>query len=114
MNSGNSKYLKNLDTLKYFHAFEGLKAKLVHSDTQTFAFWEIDKDAEVPMHQHINEQTVIVTKGILRLTVAGEVMDLEPGMVVVIPPNTDHHAIALTEVEVLDVFNPIREDFPKE
>jgi len=103
----------NLDSLEYFSPFDGLKSKLIHTETQTFSFWEIEKDAVLPCHQHINEQVSIVTNGILELTIGNETFIMEKGMVALIPPNTDHHAIALTDVEVTDVFYPIREDFPK-
>lgn len=103
----------NLEDLEYFSPFEGLKAKLFHTDTQTFAFWEIEKNAVLPNHQHVNAQVSIVTKGILALTIDGKTTELGPGMVADIPPNTDHSAVAITDVEVTDVFLPIRDDFPK-
>lgn len=102
-----------LDSLEYFSPFEGLKSKLIHTETQTFSFWEIEKDAELPRHQHVNEQVSIVTKGTLELTIGDETFQMTSGMVAVIPPNTDHQAKAITDVEVTDVFYPIREDFPK-
>ena len=103
----------HLDSLDYFSPFEGLKAKLIHTETQTFSFWEIEKDALLPRHQHINEQASIVTKGILEFTIGDKTYTMKPGMVAIIPPNTAHHARALTDVEVTDVFFPIRADFPK-
>lgn len=103
----------DLSSLEYFKPFEGLQAKLFHTETQTFSFWEIKKDAILPEHQHINEQVSIVTKGTLALTINGETTHMKPGMVAHIPPNTVHSAIALTDVEVTDVFLPIRDDFPK-
>lgn len=108
-----SSHIIHLDTLDYFNPFEGLKAKLVHTDTQTISFWEIEKDALLPRHQHINEQVSIVTKGKLEFTIGDTTTIMEPGMVVVIPPNVPHHAKALTDVEVTDIFYPIRADFPK-
>lgn len=103
----------HLDSLEYFNPFEGLKAKLIHTTTQTFSFWEIEKDATLPRHQHINEQVSIVTKGILEFTIGEETTLMKPGMVAVIPPNVPHHAKAITDVEVTDVFYPIRADFPQ-
>ena len=102
-----------LDSLEYFAPFDGLKSKLIHTETQTFSFWEIEKDAELPRHQHINEQVSIVTKGTLELTIGDETFLMKSGMVALIPPNIVHHARAITDVEVTDVFYPIREDFPK-
>lgn len=103
----------DLSSLEYFNPFDGLKAKLIHTDTQTFSFWKIKKGAVLPRHRHINEQVSIVTKGRLAFTIDDITTNMEPGMVAVIPPNTDHSAVALTDVEVTDVFYPIRDDFPK-
>ena len=102
-----------LDALEYFHAFEGLKAKLIHTETQTYSFWEIDKGAILPEHSHVNEQVSIITKGELEFTIGGKTTVMKPGMVAVIPPHVVHSAVARTNVEVTDVFLPIREDFPK-
>ena len=102
-----------LDSLEYFAPFPGLKAKLVHSENMTVSLWEIEKDAILPSHQHINEQVSIVTKGILDFTIDGKTTRMEKGMVAVIPANVEHSAIAVTDVEVTDVFYPIRADFPK-
>ncbi len=102
-----------LSSLEYFESFDGLKARLIHTNAQTFSFWEIKKDSALPEHRHINEQVSIVTKGILALTIDGKTTNMKPGMVALIPPNADHSGIALTDVEVTDVFYPVREDFPR-
>ncbi len=99
-----------LEKLGYIKPFDGLKAKLVHTDHQTCAFWEIDEGAILPRHQHVHEQITIVTKGELELTIADETKVMREGMVAVIPSNTDHEARAITYVEVTDVFYPVRED----
>ena len=112
-NKNNKGEFIDLSSLEYFNHFEGLKARLFHTNTQTFAFWEIQKGAILPRHQHTNEQVTIVTKGILKLTIGNETKRMTEGMVAVIPSNTEHEAIAITDVEVTDVFYPIRDDFPK-
>ena len=113
-NSGTTNdHIIDLTKLEYFQPFEGLKAKLFHSETQTISFWGIDKDAVLPEHKHINEQVSFVTKGVLALTIDGVTTEMKPGMVAHIPPNVLHSAVAITDVEVTDVFYPIRDDFPK-
>ena len=102
-----------LDDIEYFKPFEGLKAKLIHTDTQTYSFWEIEKGAVLPEHHHVNEQVSIITKGELEFTIGGKTTLMRPGMVAVIPPNVVHSAVAKTDVEVTDVFLPIRADFPQ-
>ena len=103
-----------LDSRKtsYFEPIKGLKAKVVHSKNQTYAFWEIEQGTLLPEHQHVHQQVSIVTKGELELTIDGKMTLMKKGMVALIPSNTNHSAKAVTKVELTDIFTPIREDFP--
>lgn len=103
-----------LSNLSYFEPIEGLKGKIVHTKSQTYAFWEIEQGTLLPEHKHINEQVSIVTNGELELTIDGEVTLLKKGEMLLIPPNASHSAKAITKVELIDVFTPIREDFPND
>jgi quercetin dioxygenase-like cupin family protein len=102
-----------LNNLEYFEPIKGLKAKLVHTESQTFAFWEIEKDTILPEHKHMHKQISIVTKGKLELTVDGKTTIMKKGMMARIPSNSLHSARAITTVELTDIFDPIREDFPQ-
>jgi len=100
----------NLEQLDDFQPFAGLRAKVVHTDKQTFAFWTIDSGSSLPSHHHPQAQVTMVTSGTLEMTVDGETQTLTQGMVAIIPPHSVHSAIAHTEVKVIDVFTPQRED----
>jgi len=103
----------NLEELDYIEPIPGLKAKMIHTETQTYAFWEIDKGTLLPSHHHPHEQVSFVTAGTLELTIEGETRLIKKGMFVNIPSNAVHKARAITQVELTDVFTPIREDFKK-
>lgn len=106
------KYITNLNDSPYFEPINGLRAKLVHTEEQTFAFWEIEKDTVLPEHQHPHKQISFVTRGKLELSIDKKTSVISKGMFAIIPPNTNHSARAITNVELTDVFTPIREDFP--
>ena len=89
----------------------GFHGKFAHSNSMTFALWEIDKGAILPEHSHMHEQVVHVYEGELEVTVAGKTTVLRAGMVGVIPPNAVHSGKALTNCRVMDAFHPLREDY---
>ncbi len=100
--------LENIDTKEIFPGFNG---KMIHTDSMTIAYWDIDEGCELPEHSHVHEQVVNVLEGELEMTIGGETEILTHGKVFVIPSNVSHSGKALTKVKVVDVFNPVREDY---
>ena len=90
---------------------DGVVAHVVNTATMSTTHVRFVKGAAIPEHSHYNEQFTMVIDGELELTVAGEKVVLTRGKVLVLPPNVPHSARALTEVYVIDVFHPTREDF---
>ena len=90
---------------------KGYKARFIHTENTTLAFWEIEKDAELPLHSHIHEQTTQVIEGQYQLNVDGVTNICENGFVVVIPSNVVHGGVALTDCKLMDVFSPVRGDY---
>ncbi|HUP23537.1 MAG TPA: cupin domain-containing protein [Thermoanaerobaculia bacterium] len=89
----------------------GFHGRFVHTDTMTFAYWDIDQGSAIPEHSHPHEQVVNPLEGELELVVSGARHLLSPGSVYVIPGGTPHSARAITACRVLDVFHPVREDY---
>lgn len=101
----------DLSSIPQTEIIPGFKARMIHSDRVTTAFWEIDEGSVLPEHHHVHEQISIVTKGELELIIDGKAQIYRPGMVAVIPSNVPHSGRAVTDVEVTDVFSPVREDY---
>ncbi len=101
----------NLDTIPVQEIMPGYYGKLVHSDTMSLVFWEVDKDAKVPEHSHKNEQIMHVIEGEFQLTLEGESKRYYPGDILVIAPYKKHSGKALTACKLLDVFSPPREEY---
>ena len=89
----------------------GYRARFVHGTNMTLAFWEIDAGAVLPEHSHPHEQASNLLRGEFELTLSGECIQLKPGMVVMIPPDAVHGGRAITACQILDVFQPVREDY---
>lgn len=101
----------NIETLNEKELYPGYRGRAIHTGTMTYMYWKVDEGAVVPEHLHMHEQVANVLKGKFALTVDGETALLEPGKVAVIPPFVKHSGRALTDCELLDVFNPEREDY---
>lgn len=90
---------------------DGFKARFIHTESMTLGFFEAEKGAVLPMHQHLHEQVTQVQQGEFQLTIDGEAKVYTKGMVAVIPPNVMHGGVALTDCELFDIFSPVREDY---
>jgi len=105
--------LLELDNLKELTLADGIRAKVVTGESMTVTHVILDQDAVLPEHAHPQEQIVNVMEGELELTVQGQPHLLTRGKVYTLAPNVPHSAVARTDVYVIDVFCPIREDLRK-
>jgi quercetin dioxygenase-like cupin family protein len=97
--------------LKEKEVVPGIKGKFVHSDNMTVVYWSIDAGAVMPDHAHPHEQIVNVLEGEFDFTVEGKVHEAKPGFIAVVPSNVKHGGKAKSQVRILDVFYPVREDY---
>jgi quercetin dioxygenase-like cupin family protein len=101
----------NLNHKNYVELRPGFFVKMIHTATNTIAFFKISEGAELPTHSHVHTQTTTVLSGELALTLNGESSILKANQVVHILSNEPHSVKALTNCEVIDVFYPVREDY---
>ena len=72
---------------------------------------EFDPGARVPVHDHAHEQLGYVLEGELTLEIDGAEHRLHPGDAYRIAGGTPHAAWSDGPCIVLDVFQPVREDY---
>lgn len=101
----------HLDTINTKEIMPGYRGKLVHGDSISWVFWDVDEGAEVPMHHHIHEQIMHVVSGNFEFTLDKTTKIYKPGSVVVIPSNTPHGGKAITPCKLMDVFSPTRDEY---
>jgi quercetin dioxygenase-like cupin family protein len=89
----------------------GITGYYAHGKDMTFGYVEIKAGADLASHHHVHEQITYLIEGELDMTIGGELFQLKPGMVHVIPSNVPHSAVAKTDCVLIDVFNPVREDY---
>ncbi len=103
--------MQHLNDIKTQEIRPGFFGKLIHGENSTLAIWDIKKGSVLPEHHHVHEQTTYLFEGELEMVIGGQKMLFTPGMVHVIPSDVPHSAIAVTDVKVIDVFSPAREDY---
>ena len=89
----------------------GITGYYAHGDNHTLGFVELKAGSIVPEHHHIHEQITYILEGQLDMIIGGKSCSLMPGMYHIIPSNTSHNAIAITDCKVIDTFSPVREDY---
>jgi quercetin dioxygenase-like cupin family protein len=85
--------------------------KVIHTGQMTIARLNLQKDAVVPEHSHVNEQVANVERGSLLFHIGGVDQVVGAGESLVIPPHVPHGVVALEDTVVTDVFTPRRDDW---
>jgi quercetin dioxygenase-like cupin family protein len=89
----------------------GFTGHYVHGKDLTLGYIEIKAGNELPQHSHLHEQITYIIEGQLDMVIGGKDVSLTAGSYYVIPSNVSHGAFAATDCKVIDVFNPVREDY---
>lgn len=101
----------SLDQIEPFEISRGFTARMIHTEQMTLAYVDVAEGAALPEHRHVHEQVINLLEGRFELTVDGESHVLEAGQVYAIPSNVPHSGRGITRCRILDVFQPVREDF---
>lgn len=101
----------NLSNIPSKEIMQGYHGKLVHTDTMSLVFWDVEKDAVVPEHHHVHEQIMYVIEGTFEFTLDGETKIYTVGDIVPIASNLPHSGKALTPCKLMDVFSPARDEY---
>ena len=91
----------------------GVKRKVIHGPTYTVVLFSFEKGAPSAPHSHPHDQLSTVQSGRAIFTVGDAAHEVGPGDVIRIPGGAPH-GLEVVEgpVSLLDVFVPVREDFP--
>jgi quercetin dioxygenase-like cupin family protein len=74
--------------------------------------WNMADKSVVKMHKHSQEQFGYVIKGGFKMIVGKDTAELEAGDAYFIPADVLHEFVAVGETEAIDVFSPVKLDFP--
>ena len=103
--------MKSIKDLPPKELAPGLTGSYAHGTNMTLGLVEKKAGSNLPLHHHLHEQITYILEGQLDMTIGGQLCSLTAGMYYVIPSNVPHGAVAVTDCKVIDVFNPVREDY---
>ncbi len=86
---------------------------LSYSDELMMCEITFEKGAKGNFHSHKHLQITYIAKGSFEFTIAGETKIVKQGDSVYMPSDAVHGVTALEDGILVDVFNPMREDFLK-
>ena len=103
----------DVNSLEEKEIWPGIMGRFIHSEKMTIAFVTIESGVDLPEHSHEHEQILNVIEGEFEVIVDGEKTILNSGNSYVLHSNVPHAGRTLKKCKIIDVFQPVREDFKK-
>ncbi|MCA1621008.1 MAG: cupin domain-containing protein [Acidobacteria bacterium] len=104
----------NWTTVPVERPSEGIERQMVVGNNLMVCRFRFAPLLVTPEHTHTHEQMSVVVRGRVRFFVEGGERVASPGDVLHFPPGCRHGATMMDEeVELIDIFSPVREDFLK-
>jgi quercetin dioxygenase-like cupin family protein len=93
-------------------ALDGIFRKtLAYNKNLMLCHFYLEKNSEIPLHSHKQHQVGYVIRGKLRFFTDKSEFIAEAGDSYIFNSNEKHGAFILEDSEVIDVFNPVRNDY---
>jgi len=106
-------YFNQIEQLPTKELIPGFFGKMLHLENFTMAYWEVKAGSILPKHSHIHEQVTNVISGEFEMTIDGKTQLCKAGDIAAIPSDVEHSGKAITDCVLIDVFQPVREDYRK-
>jgi quercetin dioxygenase-like cupin family protein len=101
-----------LDDVRPFELAPGVTGRPLFGEGAMLNLIRFEPGATVPLHSHPHEQLGVVLEGMQALVVDGVAHELGPFEAYVLPGGVEHSAYCGPDgALVLDVFQPVREDY---
>lgn len=101
-----------LDTLAAKQLNRQITRRMGSGGNATFGYFEMQKGAIVPLHEHPNEQYTFILKGSVRVMIQDKAYLVKAGEAILIPAHVPHRFECLEDNTIdLDFFAPKREDW---
>ena len=102
----------NKQDVEKVEALEGIYRKtLAYNNDVMLCFFTLEKNSEVPIHEHEAHQIGYVLKGKIKFITETREFIAKEGDSYVFDSNEKHGAELLEKSEIIEVFSPTREDY---
>ncbi len=102
----------NKENLQKVKVLEGIYRKtLTYNNDVMLCFFILEKDAVVPLHEHKAHQIGYVLKGKIKFRTETREFMAKEGDSYMFDSNEKHSAELLEYTEVIEVFNPTRDEY---
>src|SRR5690349_13473220 len=102
--------VKNIKTMPKEHLTDEMSRRMIVGKNQMLTIWNMKKGAHSSAHKHPEEQIFWVLSGIVEMEIEGKRRRLQAGDSAVIPGNVQHEAWVIEDVEMANLFAPVRND----
>ncbi len=100
------------DSIEWQQMAEGVKRKILSYDSNLMMVRvDFEKGAIGSLHQHRHIQMTNIESGVFEVEINGVKKVLKAGDVFYVHSNLIHGVVCLEKGVLIDVFNPMREDF---
>ena len=89
-----------------------IRQDLAAGESMNVLHWNMEDKSEVKLHTHPQEQFGYVIKGGFKMVISDKTAILKEGDAYIVPPNIPHSFVAIGKTEAIDIFSPVKEDFP--
>jgi quercetin dioxygenase-like cupin family protein len=101
----------NLKAMPEEHLTDEMSRRMIVGKNQMLTIWKMKKGAHSSAHKHPEEQIFWILSGIIEFEIDGQKRRLGPNDSGVIPGNTTHEAWVIEDVEMANIFSPVRNDY---
>ena len=99
----------NVARLKRKEPKKGWRGRFFHSETMTFAYYDIAAGASLHSHSHANDEVWHVIDGELEITIGKQTRRIGAGGAAVVPPDTKHSVRAVVTSRAIVADHPRRD-----
>ena len=111
MKSNNESFVM-ADAIPWQVVDKGIERKILcYNQEQMMVHVRFEKGGIGQLHHHFHRQISYILSGSFEVEIGGEKRILKQGDSYIVEPDVVHGVIALEDSAIIDVFNPIREDF---